>query len=171
LVELAVAASRLDAVVLRVFNPVGPGMPAGNLLGRTAARLVEAIARGDGELALGLHDTYRDFVDVRDVAAAVRAALRPAPLGAVVFNVGSGHAVATRSVVRQLAYIAGFPGDVCAGAFAPDAARSSAVSWMCPDLTRSRSLLGWSPVHPLTNSLETVWAETVADSSARPVTA
>ncbi|TDC85170.1 NAD(P)-dependent oxidoreductase [Micromonospora sp. KC606] len=170
LVERAVTAGRLDAVVLRVFNPIGPGLPAGNLLGRTAARLCEAIAQGDVRLPLGLHDTWRDFVDVRDIAAAVHAALRPEFPGAVVFNIGSGRAVGTPEVVRLLADVAGFTGEITSGDFAPDAARSAAVSWMCADLTRSAELLGWSPRHGLADSLTTVWADVAGCLASKPVT-
>ncbi|SCG72871.1 NAD-dependent epimerase/dehydratase family protein [Micromonospora coxensis] len=170
LVERAVTAGQLDAVVLRVFNPVGPGMPAGNLLGRTATRLREAMAHGVARLPLGLHDTWRDYVDVRDIAAAVSAALRPASPGAVVFNVGSGRAVGTPEVVRLLADAAGFRGEITEGDFAPDAARSAAVSWMCADLTRTADLLGWSPRHALADSLATVWADVDGCPRTRPVT-
>ena len=81
---VAVTASGLDAVVLRVFNPVGPGAPAAGLPGRLAAELRRA---GDAGAAVRVGDlsAHRDFVDVRDVAdAAVRAATadRPAATGA-----------------------------------------------------------------------------------------
>jgi nucleoside-diphosphate-sugar epimerase len=169
LVELAAAAGRVDGVALRVFNPIGPGMPAGNLLGRAADGLRAALAEGRAELSLGVHDTYRDFVDVRDVAAAVRAALSYAPSGSRIFNVASGRAVPTRVVVRQLADVAGFTGTITDGAFPPDAARSSAVPWMCADLDRSAAVLGWRPVYSLADSLASVWAEVADGRTASPV--
>ncbi|PTA46289.1 NAD(P)-dependent oxidoreductase [Micromonospora sp. RP3T] len=159
LCALAAADGRLDTVVLRVFNPLGPGMPAGNLLGRAAATIRAALERGDAQVALGLHDTYRDFVDVRDVSAAVAAALRAERLDARVCNVGSGCAVPTAQVVRLLADLAGFTGDLVPGRFVPGAARSAAVSWMCADLTRSSRALGWSPRYDLADSLASVWAD------------
>ncbi|MEU7981643.1 NAD(P)-dependent oxidoreductase [Micromonospora sp. NPDC049081] len=158
LAELAGDTGRLDTIVLRVFNPVGPGMPAGNMLARVTAMVRAAAADGAGDLALGLHDTYRDLVDVRDVAAAVLAATRCAAPTHRVVNVGSGRAVATRDVVRLLADVAGFPGEIRPGGFPPDATRSAAVPWMCADLDRARRVLGWAPVHDLTESLRALWA-------------
>ncbi|MET8063728.1 NAD-dependent epimerase/dehydratase [Micromonospora sp. NPDC005686] len=161
LAELAGASGRVDTVVLRVFNPVGPGMPPGNVLGRAAGLIRAAAERGDDHVALGLLDSWRDFVDVRDVAGAVLAAVRCGAVGQRVFNVGSGLATATRDAVRQLADIAGFPGEIRTGAFGADATRSAAVPWICADIGRGHRLLGWTPVHPLADSLTALWRETV----------
>ncbi|MFV2021939.1 NAD-dependent epimerase/dehydratase family protein [Micromonospora sp. LOL_023] len=157
LADLAGAADRIDAMVLRVFNPVGPGMPPGNVLCRVTALISAAVATGAPDIEVGLHDTYRDFVDVRDVAAAVLAAVRCGPRPERIFNVGSGRAVATRDVVRLLAEIAGFTGGIRDGSFAPDAGRSAAVPWMCADLARSRRVLGWEPAYDLAASLTALW--------------
>ncbi|SCF28144.1 Nucleoside-diphosphate-sugar epimerase [Micromonospora viridifaciens] len=159
LTELAGAGGRLDTAVLRVFNPVGAGLPAGNLLRRVATLIRDAMERGDDHVAVGLHDTYRDFVDVRDVAAAVVAVVRCEVLPERVFNVGTGRAVSTRELVRSLAETAGFTGEIRTGSFTGDAARSSAVPWMCADITRSRRLLGWAPVRDLPESLRSLWQE------------
>ncbi|OWV04536.1 NarL family transcriptional regulator [Micromonospora wenchangensis] len=169
LAELAGDAGRLDTIVLRVFNPVGPGMPAGNMLARATAMVRTAIADGADDIALGLHDTYRDLVDVRDVAAAVLAATRCAPVGAHrVVNVGSGRATATRDVVRLLADAAGFTGQIRPGGFPPDATRSAAVPWMCADVDRARRMLGWTPAYDLTASLRALWRAD-GERSDRPV--
>ncbi|MEU0548868.1 NAD(P)-dependent oxidoreductase [Micromonospora sp. NPDC005979] len=168
LAELAGGAGRLDTMVLRVFNPVGPGMPAGNVLTRVTAMVRSAVATGSEDIAVGLHDTYRDFVDVRDVASAVLAAATCRPGPARVFNVGSGRAVATRDVVRLLAEASGFTGDIRDGSFAPDADRSAAVPWMCADIERANRVLGWTPAHDLGDSLATLW-QADGDQPARPV--
>ncbi|MEU1602613.1 NAD-dependent epimerase/dehydratase family protein [Micromonospora matsumotoense] len=168
LAQLTGDAGRLDTIVLRVFNPVGPGMPAGNMLARVTAMVRAAAAGGAGDIALGLHDTYRDLVDVRDVAAAVLAATRCAVGAERVVNVGSGRAVATRDVVRLLADVAGFPGEIRPGTFPPDATRSAAVPWMCADLDRARRVLGWAPAYDLTDSLRALWRADGAQAT-RPV--
>ncbi|MDG4866385.1 NAD-dependent epimerase/dehydratase family protein, partial [Streptomyces sp. T-3] len=54
----AVTTSGLDAVVLRVFNPVGPGAPASSLPGRLAAELLRAGPAG--EVRVGDLSAYRD---------------------------------------------------------------------------------------------------------------
>ncbi|MFF5340933.1 NAD-dependent epimerase/dehydratase family protein [Streptomyces althioticus] len=103
-----VLGSGLDAVVLRVFSPVGPGTPAGSPLGRLAEAMRRAMQSGDGELKLGGLGVQRDFVDVRDVARAVHAASLSAAQG--VINIGSGRAVRLRDAAGILARVAGYGG-------------------------------------------------------------
>jgi len=110
LVELG-RATGLDAVVLRVFNPVGPGAPESILPGRLVGELRRAAADGS-DVRLGPLDAVRDFVDARDVAdAAVAAAVAPS-LPAAVINVGSGTGVPVRTLVRELVAISGYDGPV-----------------------------------------------------------
>ncbi|MBG0852654.1 NAD-dependent epimerase/dehydratase family protein [Streptomyces spinoverrucosus] len=103
-----VLGSGLDAVVLRVFSPAGPGTPAGSPLGRLAEAMRRAMQTGDGELKLGGLGAQRDFVDVRDVARAVHAASLSAAQG--VINIGSGRAVRLRDAAAILARVAGYGG-------------------------------------------------------------
>ncbi|MER5812670.1 NAD-dependent epimerase/dehydratase family protein [Streptomyces sp. NPDC002033] len=103
-----VLGSGLDAVVLRVFSPVGPGTPAGSPLGRLAEAMRRAMQSGDGELKLSGLGVQRDFVDVRDVARAVHAASLSAAQGVV--NIGTGRAVRLRDAASVLARVAGYGG-------------------------------------------------------------
>lgn len=113
---VAVTTSSLDAVVLRVGNPVGPGAPPTGLPGRIAGLLRAAGPDPDAVLPLGDLSAYRDFVDVRDVArAAVLAATAPGPLPSIL-NIGGGRAVPVREVVRGLAAKAGFRGRIAENA-------------------------------------------------------
>lgn len=103
-----VLGSGLDAVVLRIFSPVGPGTPAGSPLGRLAEAMRRAMQAGDGELKLSGLGVQRDFVDVRDVARAVHAASLSAAQGVV--NIGTGRAVRLRDAAAVLARVAGYGG-------------------------------------------------------------
>ncbi|MEU7314106.1 NAD-dependent epimerase/dehydratase family protein [Streptomyces sp. NPDC007083] len=105
-----VLASGLDAVVLRVFSPIGPGTPAGSPLGRIAEAMRRAMQQGDSELKLGGLSVQRDFVDVRDIARAVHAASLSAAQGIV--NIGTGRAVRLRDAASLLARVAGYAGAV-----------------------------------------------------------
>lgn len=153
LVRDAVTAGRLDGVVLRVFNPIGPDLPAGTVLGR-AARAIRA-GREDDDITLGPLDSYRDFVDVTDVAAAIADAALAPELPEPVFNVGSGQAVAVRQVVAMLAEVAGFRGRV--RETAPVQSRSGAVTWIAADTSLAHRALGWSPHRDLTASVHALW--------------
>ena len=155
LVRLAATSGRLDGVVLRVFNPIGPGLHGENLLGRAAAGIRAALARGEDFVRLGPLGAYRDFVDVRDVATAITSAALVAEVAEPVLNVGSGKAVTCRDAVGLLAEAAGFTGRIVESD--PPPARSAAVGWIVADLTRTSRALDWSPTVDLRDSIRAVW--------------
>lgn len=154
--ELVRAATGLDAVVLRVFNPVGPGAPGTTLAGRLATELRRAAGTGE-DVRVGPLDASRDLVDVRDVADAVVAAvLAPAGLPTVL-NVGSGRATPLRDLAAQLLRVAGARSRVLEAAAGSD--RSAGVAWQRADIRAAGRALGWTPVTDLTTSLRDLWAE------------
>lgn len=152
----AVSASGLDAVVLRVGNPVGPGAPPTGLPGRVAALLRDAGPGPEAVLRLGDLSAYRDFVDVRDVARAVGLAVTAAGPLPPVLNIGGGRAVQVRDLVHRLARRAGFGGRIEEDT--GGSARSAAVSWQCSDNTAAAGALGWRPAYALEESLAALWA-------------
>ncbi len=153
LVELG-RASGLDAVVLRVFNPVGAGAPGSGLPGRLAAELRRALADGS-DVRLGSLDAVRDFVDARDVAAAVLAAAAAAARPHPVLNIAGGVGVPARTLVKELITISGYAGTVHEDA--AGSARSPDKSWQQADITRAGLDLGWRPRHDLAASLADLW--------------
>ncbi|HWH00862.1 MAG TPA: NAD(P)-dependent oxidoreductase, partial [Pilimelia sp.] len=108
-------------------------------------------------ITLGDLSAYRDFVDVRDVAAAVVAGALAPELPHRVVNAASGRAVTSREVVRLLAAEAGFTGEIRESGGGP--ARSAAVSWMRGDPARAAAMLGWAPGYDLAASVKAVWAD------------
>jgi NDP-hexose 4-ketoreductase len=154
LVVEAVNSRQVEGVVLRVFNPIGDGMPATTLAGGAARQLRSAIANGEPSIRLGQLDDYRDFVDARDVADAVLAAALVSHLGAPIVNVGCGVAVRNRDLIRELAAIAGFRGEVLEEAAPSD--RSQAVHWQQAGISRLRQM-GWEPRRTLRQSLLSLW--------------
>ncbi|MER5519461.1 NAD-dependent epimerase/dehydratase family protein [Streptomyces sp. NPDC002763] len=152
---VAVTASGLDAVVLRVGNPVGPGAPAASLPGRITALLREAGADPEAVLRLGDLSAYRDFVDVRDVARAVLLAATAAGPPPPVLNVGGGRAVPVRELVHALAARAGFRGRIEESS--GGSVRSARVSWQCSDISAAERALGWRPAHTLEDALAALW--------------
>ncbi len=155
LLGLATAAGRVDGVTLRVFNPVGAGMHPDNLLGRAAALILAADRDDADHVTLAALGAYRDFVDVRDAAAAVTAAVTVTDPADRVLNVASGTAVTSREAVELLAKVSGWSGEVRERGLGP--ARSAAVDWMLGDISRSRAVLGWQPTYSLGESLWDVW--------------
>ncbi|MFE6689529.1 NAD-dependent epimerase/dehydratase family protein [Streptomyces sp. NPDC057743] len=173
-----VLGSGLDAVVLRVFSPVGPGTPAGSPLGRLAEAMRRAMQSGDNELKLGGLGVQRDFVDVRDVARAVHAASLSAAQGVV--NIGTGRAVRLREAAAVLARVAGFGGSLHeldspparlvipapASEGHPAGGPPTAYpypdgcgTWQQADVRTARDRLGWRPRIGLEESLADIWME------------
>ncbi|MCD9143662.1 NAD-dependent epimerase/dehydratase family protein [Streptomyces albireticuli] len=153
-----VRAGGLNGVVLRLANVCGPGAPRGSLLGAVAARLADHSASGPVELRLSPLRARRDFVDVRDVAAAVVAAADlPYPDGAKpVVNVGRGVAVPARDLVDRLIALSGVAVRIVE---TPEAgARRDDVQWQQLDISRARLLLGWRPLRGLDESLRDMLA-------------
>ena len=158
LVELG-RASGIDAVVLRVFNPVGAGAPETGLPGRVAAQLRRALA-GDAEVRLGPLDAVRDFIDARDVAAAVLAAADAPALPHAVLNVGSGTGVSARTLVKELIAVTGYTGPVHEDS--AGSARSGDLDWQEADIGLARLDLDWRPRRDLASSLDDLWEATGA---------
>ncbi|MEV6206979.1 NAD-dependent epimerase/dehydratase family protein [Kitasatospora sp. NPDC051914] len=146
------AARGQDAVVLRVFNPVGPGSPGTSLAGRLAAEIRRA--GPGGTVTVGDLSAHRDFVDARDVARAVAAVLTAAnPLPAVL-NIAGGEARPVRAVADALVAAAQFTGRI--EEHGAGSERSAAVSWQQADITAARTL-GWEPRIALADSLADLW--------------
>lgn len=163
------AAEGLDAVVLRVANACGPGMPPESLLGRVTAHLARQAGTPGRPAPLRLTPlrARRDFVDVRDVAAAVLAAADarwPSPAARVV-NVARGEAVPVRDLVDRLIALSGLPVRVVeepgAVGVRPDA------EWQRVDITLACAVLGWKPARALDESLRDALAAARAQSAER----
>jgi nucleoside-diphosphate-sugar epimerase len=156
LVELVSLAGEIDAIVLRVFNPVGPDPPEHNVAGRAIRELRQALETGATEIRMGPLGAYRDFIDVRDVASALVAAVFAARPRGVVCNVGSGTAVTARTLVHLLADAAGFTGTITESDRPSN--RSPGVDWIAADPRHTAAVLGWSPRHGLAESAAFAWA-------------
>ncbi|WP_238164440.1 NAD-dependent epimerase/dehydratase family protein [Kribbella pittospori] len=149
--ELVLRAQRngADAVVLRIFDVIGPGAPESTLTGRVIRDL-----RGRQLIEVGSLDVWRDFVDVRDVAEAVVIVVLTDVKVPPVLNVGTGRAVLARDVAGQLFELSGQPAriveDIHDG--------TPVVAWQQADTTLIGKHLGWSPKISLDQSLTDSWA-------------
>lgn len=157
--ELLVDAGRsgdLSVTILRVFNPFGRGSAERTLPGRAAREIDAALRRNDDVVRLGSLESWRDYIDTRDVASAVVAAVASVPSGAKLLNVGRGEAVLTRDLVNSLAIIAGYHGQIMETD--DGSSRSSPVPWQQADITTTSSWLGWTPQYTIDASLRDLWS-------------
>jgi nucleoside-diphosphate-sugar epimerase len=141
--------------VLRVFNPIGPGVDPHTLPGNAVRRMAAALAAGETRLRLGPLGAHRDFVAVADVASATVAAAFGADVRGEVLNVGSGRARPARELVQTLAAVAGWSGTVDEDD--GGSGRSAAVSWSQADLGRIEKVLDWRPAVPFADAVASLW--------------
>jgi len=147
----------LEVVVARVFNPIGPGTPPTQALGRFADRLTDP-GSDPLELELGDLDARRDFIDVRDVARAMVAlALRGQPRH--VYNVGTGQSHRVGDGLDHLVHLSGRAVRVSVDR-ALQSRRGPADS--CANIDRIVTQTGWRPAISWEQSLGDLWREVEA---------
>jgi len=151
----ALAGEGLRTVRLRPFNHTGPGQSA-DLVIPAFARQIARIAAGRQQpvLEVGQLETWRDFLDVRDVCAAYASCLQRSEALAPgeVLNIGSGKPRRIGDVLKELLDLAGIAADVHSTAPRP---RPEDVEYSCADASRARTLLNWIPA--------LAWERTLAD--------
>ncbi|MEH0638361.1 NAD-dependent epimerase/dehydratase family protein [Streptomyces bottropensis] len=146
--------------VLRYHNVYGPGMPRDTPYAGVASLFRSALARGEAPRVFEDGGQRRDFVHVRDVAAANLAGLDGVdvlPAGGLrAFNVGSGDPHTVGEMAGALAEAYGGPGPVVTGEF-----RLGDVRHITASSRRLRAELGWKPA--------TAFRDGMAEFAAAPL--
>ncbi len=152
----AAASYRLDVVVTRAFNHIGPGQDARFAVASFAHQLARIAAGGNPLLLVGNLDAERDFLDVRDVVNAYVALLEGAGEAGQIFNIASGRAVAMKEILRQLVTIARVGVEIRDD---PTRLRPSDMPRVLGDAAKLRAATGWTPVISLPTSLRDVYTD------------
>ncbi|MFJ6698096.1 NAD-dependent epimerase/dehydratase family protein [Streptomyces sp. NPDC091272] len=132
------------ALSLRYHNVYGPGMPRDTPYAGVASLFRSALARGEAPRVFEDGGQRRDFVHVRDVAAANVLALESLdarePGALTPYNVGSGDPHTVGEMAAALATAHGGEQPVVTGEF-----RLGDVRHITADPARLRADLGWRP--------------------------
>lgn len=132
----------MDVVVARIFNPLGAKM-ASRFLTSGVLRQIEAIRTGEADhIEVGRLDALRDYVDVRDAAAAIGLLATSDTHNYREYNIGTGVSTSTRELIDLILRYTEMPINtpvlqIMPSPEAPTACRA--------DISRIRKDYGWEP--------------------------
>ncbi|HEV7203961.1 MAG TPA: NAD-dependent epimerase/dehydratase family protein [Jatrophihabitans sp.] len=129
-----------SVAALRYHNVYGPGLPIDTPYAGVAAIFLSALRRGEAPQVFEDGGQRRDFVHVRDVAAATVTAAERHDSGVRAFNVGSGTPRTVGDLANALATATGGPPPQVTGAY-----RLGDVRHITADSSRLKAELGWAP--------------------------
>jgi dTDP-L-rhamnose 4-epimerase len=125
---------------MRYHNVYGPGMPRDTPYAGVAAIFTSALRRGEAPQVYEDGRQRRDFIHVRDVAAATVAACEQHTSGVRAFNVGSGTPRTVGEMAQALADALKGKPPVTTGKF-----RLGDVRHITADSSRLKNELNWQP--------------------------
>jgi dTDP-L-rhamnose 4-epimerase len=129
------------AAMLRYHNVYGPGMPRDTPYAGVAAIFTSSLRAGKPPRVFEDGRQRRDFIHVRDIAAATVAACEQHEAGVAAFNVGSGTPRTVGEMAAALARALRGPAPVVTGQY-----RLGDVRHITADSSRLRDALGWRPM-------------------------
>lgn len=130
-----------SVAALRYHNVYGPGMPRDTPYAGVAAIFTSALRRGEAPRVFEDGRQRRDFVHVRDIAAATVTACESGRAGIEAYNVGSGTPRTVGEMATALALALNGETPIVTGRY-----RLGDVRHITADSSRLRRDLGWRPM-------------------------
>ena len=159
-------ADQLDVVCLRIFGTLGPGRSSAYFPGRQVHQLAKILGGESNPIV----DTFsltggRDYVDVRDVAAAIVGVAERGHSGGT-YNVSTGKATPLRTVIERLIAVADVAAEI-REVSSPAPGRQSIT--IGGDPSRLIQDTGWKPRRHLDDSLRDALAHVQCASKSKGV--
>lgn len=147
MLALAGERSGIEAIVVRPFNLIGPGLPAALVVGHICQQLCRA--GHEQPVEIGNLQSARDFIDVRDAVDAYWRLLQAGRCGEI-YNLASGQAVTVQRIIEILSELIGRP---IATRINPVRVRAGDPQTIIGNTDKLSSATGWQPDTPLARSL------------------
>lgn len=131
----------VPVIVVRIFNPIGPGMKDRFMIPRLL-RDMQAIMRGErSNVEVTRLDSRRDYIDVRDLANGILALVEGKPRE-FAYNIGSGVSTSNAQLAEFVAREIGFgaPLHIIETSDQPEQSYASQA-----DISRMQEEFGWRP--------------------------
>jgi GDP-4-dehydro-6-deoxy-D-mannose reductase len=142
---------RAATTILRPANQIGPRQHPELAASAFAKQIAEAETHvAEAVVKHGVLEARRDFLDVRDMAAAYALAADLTDAGAALYNVGTGQAVSVAEILEVLIGLARVP---VRTELDPERVRSGVPAEFALDPGRFRRRTGWAPRIDLRTSL------------------
>lgn len=154
----------LPAVIVRLFNTVGPGQVGE--FGMVVPRFVRAAMEGRALDVYGDGAQTRCFCDVRDIVEAMPTLVATPACHGRVFNLGSDQSISIADLARTVIRAVGSTSEIrtvpYSQAYAPG---FEDLRDRRPNLSRIREAIGWSPRRALDETIRDVAAAIHAEAS------
>lgn len=152
-VALAEAAERtgLPVVLARCFAQTGPGQTRDYVVPAFVARILEASRTGQTSISVGNLDPVREFIDVRDVAVALRLLVEHEHVTGPV-NVARGEGTSLTTLLERIQAVAGWRGTAVVD---PSLVRQADIPYLVGDGSLLAGL-GWRAERSLDASIADV---------------
>ncbi len=153
---------KLDVIMTRSFNHIGPGQKNIFVISSFAKQLVEFARRPSGvnTITTGNLAIIRDFVDVRDVVRAYLLLLKKGRPGEI-YNICSGKGTKLEDIIKTMSAILGITVQTAVN---PDLMRPNENKKIIGSYSKIKNELGWQPEIPIEQSLADIiayWRENI----------
>lgn len=140
--EIYARAYKMDIIMVRAFNHIGPGQSDIFVIADFCRQTVMAeLGKREPVINVGNLEAQRDFTDVRDIVRAYAMLMKSGRSGET-YNVGSGKA---RSIASMLETITGKSSVTIEVKQDPSRMRPSDVPVIAADITKIMNDTGWRP--------------------------
>lgn len=142
----------LPITVARIFNPIGAGMKPRFLINKLIDQVEEFKKGSRTSVEVNRLDAKRDYLNIKDVAEAVRLLIEDNPAEQV-YNIGSGVATTTRQLIETILNVYNLK---TRPTFVETSDTEEPLVAIQADISRLKNELDWSPKYSLEETVKEV---------------